>query len=137
VLFRSARLGIADHAIEAVTAREQDELQRREITYRGGRPPLELAGRTVVLVDDGLATGSTMRAAIAAVRAHGPAKVVVAVPTAAQATVEALRPEADAVVVAMMPEPFAAVGHSYADFSQTSDEEVRRLVSDTWPRAPG
>lgn len=123
------RLGIGSDTIAAVTAREEQELQRREVAYRGGRAALDVSGRTVVLVDDGLATGSTMRAAIASVRQKSPAAVVVAVPTAAQATVDQLRQEADAVVVAMTPEPFTAVGHSYLDFSQTSDEEVRRLLA--------
>ncbi|MDQ3574511.1 MAG: phosphoribosyltransferase [Actinomycetota bacterium] len=123
-----ARLDISDDVIAAVAAREASELQRRELAYRSGRPPLEVPGRTVILVDDGLATGSTMRAAIAAVREKGPAAVMVAVPTAAEATLAALRSEADAVVAAVTPEPFIAVGHSYLDFSQTTDEEVRRLL---------
>ncbi len=123
-----ARLGIPDEAIAAVAASEATELQRRELAYRSGRSPLEIPGRAVILVDDGLATGSTMRAAVAAVREKGPAAVMVAVPTAAEATLAALRSEADAVVAALTPEPFMAVGHSYVDFSQTTDEEVRRLL---------
>ena len=126
-----ARLDIPEAVFEAVAVSEAAELRRREQAYRDGRPPLELGDRTVILVDDGLATGSTMRAAIAAVRQKRPEAVVVAVPTAAAPTVDALRPEADAVVVALVPEPFTAVGHSYLDFSQTTDEEVRRLVLDS------
>ncbi len=122
------RLGITEEIVASVARREEEELRRREEAYRGGRPPLEVAGRTVVLVDDGLATGSTMRAAVAAVREKEPAAVVVAVPTAPASTLPALRSEADAVIAAMTPEPFAAVGHSYVDFSQTSDDEVRRLI---------
>ena len=122
------RLGITEDIVEAVAVREEQELRRREAAYRGGQPPLDVAGRTVILVDDGLATGSTMRAAVAAVRQKEPAEVVVAVPTAAAATLPVLRSTADHVVAAMTPEPFAAVGHSYVDFSQTSDDEVRRLV---------
>lgn len=122
------RLGIPDDVVSAVAAREDAELRRRERAYRDEEPPLALEGRTVVLVDDGLATGSTMRAAIAAARRRRPEAVVVAVPTAPRATVESLRAEADAVVAAMTPEPFHAVGHSYVDFDQTTDHEVRRLV---------
>ncbi len=123
-----ARLGIPEEVFEAVSVAEAAELRRREQAYRDGRAALEIGGRTVILVDDGLATGSTMRAAIAAVRLKLPKAVVVAVPTAAATTVDAVRPEADAVFVALVPEPFTAVGHSYLDFSQTTDEEVRRLV---------
>ena len=123
-----ARLDIPEEAIDAAAAREGRELQRREIAYRGDRPPAEITGRTAILVDDGLATGSTMRAAVAAVRTRRPASVVVAVPTAPNASVAMLGLEADAVVVASTPEPFTAVGHSYVDFSQTGDDEVRRLI---------
>ena len=123
------RLGIHDHTVAAVTAREEQEVRRRELAYRGERPPLDLTGRTVVLVDDGLATGSTMRAAVAAVRGQGARSVVVAVPAGALATVDRLRSEADDVVCAVTPEPFYAVGQCYTDFSQTSDDEVRRLVT--------
>ena len=124
-----SRLEIPDEVVAAVTHREEEELRRRELAYREGRPPLDVTGRPVILVDDGLATGSSMRAAIAAVRQKEPAEVVVAVPTAAESTVAALSAEADAVVSAITPEPFAAVGHSYVDFSQTGDDEVRRLVA--------
>ncbi len=123
------RLKIGDDVIAAVSAREEQELARREQAYRGDRPPLDLEGAAAVLVDDGLATGSTMRAAVAAVRGKGAASVVVAVPCGAPATVELLRGEADDVVCAATPEGFIAVGQCYADFSQTTDDEVRLLVA--------
>jgi predicted phosphoribosyltransferase len=116
-------------AIEAVTRAEQAELERRERAYRDGRPPLPLEGRTVILVDDGLATGSTMRAAVLAIRRLRPARVVVAVPVGARDTCEALRAIADEVVCALMPHPLSAVGLWYVDFSQTTDDEVRHLLS--------
>jgi len=122
-------LGISEHEIDAAAARELQELARRERLYRGDRPPPDIAGRTVILVDDGLATGATMRAAIAAVRQQQPARIVVAVPTASPDTCEALKAEADDVVCAMTPEPFLAVGHWYEDFTQTTDDEVRELLA--------
>ena len=122
-------LGISDHEIDAAAARELQELARRERLYRGDRPPPDIAGRTVILVDDGLATGATMRAAIASVRQQQPARIVVAVPTASPDTCEALKAEADDVVCAMTPEPFLAVGHWYEDFMQTTDDEVRELLA--------
>jgi putative phosphoribosyl transferase len=103
-------------------------LERRERAYRGERPPPELRGRTVLLVDDGIATGSTMRAAIAAVRLQQPARVVVAVPAAAPTTCQALAREVDQVVCAITPEPFYAVGLWYEDFSETTDAEIRDLL---------
>ncbi len=118
-------LEIPRSAIDAVAAAETAELDRREQAYRGGRPPLDVEGRTVILVDDGLATGSTMRAAVEAVRRRGPRKVVVAVPVAAASTCEALSGEVDDIVCGQTPEPFLAVGLWYEDFSQTTDEEVR------------
>jgi len=123
------RLGISDAAVDAVTRHEQRELERRERLYRGGRPLPDMRGRTVILVDDGLATGSTMLAAVRALRAQQPARIVVAVPTAAAETCVQLRSEADEVVCATTPEPFGAVGMWYDDFSQTSDEEVRELLA--------
>jgi predicted phosphoribosyltransferase len=123
------KLQISDDVIAAVTAREEQEVARREHAYRGDRPPLDVTGATAVLVDDGLATGSTMRAAVAAVRGKDAASVVVAVPCGARGTVKELRKEADDVVCAATPEPFIAVGQCYSDFSQTTDEEVRRLVA--------
>jgi predicted phosphoribosyltransferase len=122
-------LGISEHEIDAVVARELRELSRRDRLYRGDRPPSDVAGRTVILVDDGLATGATMRAAIAAVRQQQPARIVIAVPTASPDTCEALKAEADDVVCAMTPEPFLAVGHWYEDFTQTTDDEVRELLA--------
>jgi predicted phosphoribosyltransferase len=122
-------LGISEHEIDAAAARELQELARRQRLYRGDRPLPEIAGRTVILVDDGLATGATMRAAIAAVRQQQPARIVVAVPTASPDTCEALKAEADDVVCAMTPEPFLAVGHWYEDFMQTTDDEVRELLA--------
>lgn len=116
-------------AIEAVTRAERLELERREHAYRDSRPPVPIEGRTVLLVDDGLATGSTMRAAVLALRKLAPARVVVAVPVGARETCEALRSVADEVVCALMPEPFSAVGLWYVDFSQTTDDEVRQLLA--------
>jgi putative phosphoribosyl transferase len=118
----------AAEAIEAVTAREQKELLRREEIYRGARPFPELAGRTVVLVDDGLATGATMRAAARAVRDRQPAKLIIAVPVAAEPTCREMQSEADEVVCLLTPEPFFGVGQFYREFGQTSDEEVRALM---------
>jgi predicted phosphoribosyltransferase len=120
---------ISDEVIASVAAREQQELERRERLYRGNRPPVEIEGRTVLLVDDGLATGSTMRAAAIAARKLGPARIVVAVPVAAPQTCEAFRAEVDETVCALTPEPFRAVGEWYRDFSQTEDDEVRELLA--------
>jgi putative phosphoribosyl transferase len=119
---------IPDSAIEAVTQTELTELERRERAYRDGRPLTQLRDRTAILVDDGLATGSTMRAAVRAVRAHEPARVIVAVPVGAPETCEQFADVADKTICARTPEPFAAVGLWYRDFSQTSDEEVRDLL---------
>ncbi len=121
-------LRIPQQLIDAVTAREQQELERREREYRDGRPPLDVHGRTVILVDDGLATGSSMRVAAQALRAKQPARIVVAVPVAAPSTCEAFASEVDEVVCAVTPEPFWAVGQWYKDFGQTTDEEVRDLL---------
>lgn len=123
-------LNIPDTVIEAVAQRELRELERREQAYRGDRPPPELKSRTVILIDDGLATGASMRAAIVGVRAHSPAAIVVAVPTAALETCEALEPEVDQIICATTPEPFYGVSKWYADFSQTTDEEVRLLLEE-------
>ena len=123
------RLRIPEYVIEAVATREQQELARRERLYRGGRPPPEVRGRTVILVDDGLATGATMRAAIMALRKLQPARIVVAVPTASSETCEELKPEVDDIICAITPDPFLAVGHWYQDFSQTTDDEVRELLA--------
>lgn len=119
---------IHDDLIEAVAEREGEELARREKVYRGNRPPPKVDGRIVILIDDGVATGSTMRAAIAAVRAQKPARIVVAVPTIAPSTLVELKAVADEVVAVMTPACFYAVGQWYRDFSQTTDEEVCRLL---------
>ena len=116
-------------AVEAVTRQERSELERRERAYRGGRPLLPVEGRIVILVDDGLATGSTMRAAVLAVRRLHPARVVVAVPVGSWQACQELREIADDVICAFTPEPFTAVGLWYANFSQTTDDEVRELLS--------
>jgi predicted phosphoribosyltransferase len=121
-------LGIPPDIIDAVVAREQQELARRERAYRAGRPALDLRGRSVILVDDGLATGATMAAAVNGVRTLGAQKVIVAVPTAAPEVCEAFQAYVDTIVCAETPQPFFGVGMWYADFSQTSDEEVRRLL---------
>ncbi len=121
-------LRIHPSAIEAVAKREELELQRRERSYRGNRPPLDVEGRTVIVVDDGLATGSTMRAAVRALRAMRPRAIVVAVPVAAPYTCEEFRAEVDRMICLRTPEPFEAVGLWYRDFSQTTDEEVHALL---------
>lgn len=126
-----AELGIPESAIKAVVAAEKQELARRERAYRGNRPPLEVSGRTVILVDDGLATGSTMRAVVAGLRQRGPERIVVGVPIAAPSTCQEFASEVDDIVCAMTPEPFYAVGLWYADFTQTTDEEVRQLLEAT------
>ena len=122
------RYGMTQAAIEAVAEEEQQELERRDAVYREGRAPLPLEGRAVILIDDGLATGSTMRAAVQAVRQRNPARVVVAVPVGARETCDELSALADEVVCARMPEPFYSVGQWYLDFGQTTDEDVRRLL---------
>ena len=122
-------LGIPDYVIEAAVKWETDELKRREQLYRGDRPPPNVRGKTVILADDGLATGSTMLAAVRALREQGPARIVVAVPVASPDTCEMLKAYVDEVVCAATPEPFYAVGFWYQDFEQTTDEEVRELLS--------
>ena len=119
----------ADQLVESVTEKETVELERREQTYRDGRPAPELRDRVVILVDDGLATGATMRAAVAALRKRGVAKIVVAAPVGAPDTCRELEQEADETICAIAPEFFQAVGQYYEDFSQTSDEEVRELLA--------
>lgn len=123
-----ARLRVAPQIVDEIAAREERELERRERTYRGPRGPLPLAGRTVILVDDGLATGASMRAAAMALRRLSPARIVVAVPVGAAETCEELARLVDEMVCAETPEPFWAVGNWYEDFSQTSDEEVHLLL---------
>jgi predicted phosphoribosyltransferase len=122
-------LGISEHEIDAVVARELQELARRDRLYRGDRQPPDVGGRTVILVDDGLATGATMRAAVQALREQQPARIVAAVPTASPDTCQVLKTEADDVICAMTPEPFFAVSHWYGDFTQTTDDEVRELLA--------
>jgi putative phosphoribosyl transferase len=119
----------ANELIESVTTRELAELGRREQIYRDGRPAPDISGRTVILVDDGLATCATMRAAVAALRQLGAAKIVVAVPVGAADTCREIEQEVDETVCAMAPEWFQAVGQFYEDFSQTSDDEVRELLA--------
>ena len=121
-------LRIPEYVIDQVTANERQELARREHLYRGDRPAPDVSGKTVILVDDGLATGATMLAAIKALQQQQPAHIVVAVPTAPPETCEELRAEVDDVICAITPQPFHAVGLWYQDFSQTTDEEVRNLL---------
>jgi putative phosphoribosyl transferase len=125
-----AALGLGNQAIERVAERELAEVARREREYRGEQPPLELRGKVVILVDDGLATGASMRAAVLAARQLEPKHMVVAVPVAADQTCNEFRADVDEVVCAFTPEPFYAVGLWYEHFEQTSDEEVRRLLQD-------
>ncbi len=125
-LIRSARVSESD--LRRVIAAEERELERREIRYRGARDFPDVSGKTVILVDDGLATGSTMRAAVMALRLRKPAKIIVAVPVAASETCAAFHDIADGTVCATTPEPFHAVGLWYEDFSQTTDEEVHELL---------
>jgi len=124
-----AALGIDDETIESVASREQAELERRAEAYRGSAEPPDVRGRTAILVDDGLATGATMRAAVEAVRALGPERVVVAVPAAASETCAQLARHVDEIVCLLTPEPFVAVGLWYRDFSETSDDEVRAALA--------
>jgi predicted phosphoribosyltransferase len=119
---------ISETVIDRVAREEQGELERRERTYRSGRTPVELRDRVVLLIDDGLATGSTMKAAVEAVRARDPARIVVAVPVGSSETCREFADVADEIVCARAPEYFAAVGQWYRDFSQTTDQEVRELM---------
>jgi predicted phosphoribosyltransferase len=121
-------LPLSDEVIEEIADREELELVRRERAYRGDRAPLDVAGRIAVLVDDGIATGSSMRAAVQALRRLGPSALIVAVPVAPRETCEALARDVDAIVCARMPSPFRAVGNWYEDFGQCSDDEVRALL---------
>lgn len=121
-------LNIHDDVIDAVATQELLELERRERAYRDGRPAPEVQGRTVILVDDGIATGSTMKAAVEALRQLEAGRIVVAAPTAALSTVRELRPDVDELVAVMTPADFLGVGQWYEDFSQTTDDEVRELL---------
>lgn len=129
-------LGIPEKVIAEAVAQEKEELARRERLFRGGRPPLEVKGKTVILVDDGLATGATMRAAVAALKAMEPARLVVAVPTAPPSVAEEFERLVDEVVCLITPEPFYGVGFWYDDFSQTSNEEVVGLLRAAAARRP-
>lgn len=127
--------GITQEQIEHAAATQKAILEENERVLRNGRPAPNLRDKIVILVDDGLATGSSMRAAIAAVRAHQPQRIVVAVPVGAQATCDELRPNVDEMICASTPEPFWAVGQWYADFSPVSDQEVRELLGKAEPNA--
>lgn len=121
-------------AFDAVVTRETRELLRREQVYRGSRPPLQLKDQVVILIDDGLATGASMMAAIQAVRVHTPARIVVAVPVGPIETAEALRSEVDELVCPLIPDWLMSIGYWYMDFSQTSDREVIELLQRAWLR---
>jgi predicted phosphoribosyltransferase len=122
-------LGIPERAVAMVEERELEELRRRERIYRGERPPSDISGKTVVIVDDGIATGSTMMAAIHAVRSRGAGRIIVASPVAPPSVIRTLLRRADEVRTVLAPEDFGGVGQWYSDFSQTGDDEVRRLLS--------
>lgn len=130
------RLNVPREAVDEVASRELRELERRERVYRDANLPAPVRGRTVVLVDDGLATGASMRAAAAALRTQKPSRIVVAVPVAAASSCEEFRDQVDEVVCGETPEPFMAVGQWYEDFSQTSDDEVRRLLEESRRERP-
>ena len=123
------RLAITREQFEAITARERQELERREAAYRGSRPLVDVRGKTVILIDDGIATGASMFAAVRAVRAADPQSIVVAVPVGPPSACRELAREADDVVCAKMPTAFEAVGQAYADFHQVTDDEVRELLA--------
>jgi putative phosphoribosyl transferase len=123
------QLRVAAHELERVTLEEQRELERRERSYRGDLPAIDVRNRTVILVDDGIATGSSVRAAVAALRQRGPRRILIAAPVAPPETARQLRTIADEVICAAEPDPFLAVGRFYENFDQTSDEEVRELLA--------
>ncbi|MFW6082525.1 MAG: phosphoribosyltransferase [Chloroflexota bacterium] len=123
-------MNISDDAFERVADEERTKLEERERTYRGARPGIKLQGKTVLLVDDGLATGATMRAAVRALREHQPDEVVVAVPTAPASTCAEFEDIADEIICLTTPRPFFGVGGAYRDFSQTTNEEVQRLLKE-------
>lgn len=130
-------LGVPSEIIDAVSTEEEYELERRELAYRGDRPPLNVEGKTVIVVDDGVATGSTVLAAVAALRKLNAARVVVATPTIAMSTYYQIGDSADEVIAVMTPEEFYGVGQWYEDFSQTTDAEVGQLVREFAPNAVG
>jgi putative phosphoribosyl transferase len=129
-------LDIDASTIGSILERELQELKRREEIYRGSRPAPEIKDRTVIVVDDGLATGASMRAAVTGLRAQSPAQIVVAIPTAAPQAIELLKPKVDEIVSVISPDPFEGVGKWYDDFSQTTDEEVRSLLADIHRKLP-
>jgi putative phosphoribosyl transferase len=132
-------LGLGEQTIERVTVVERQEIERREGLYRGTRPPLDPRGRTVLLVDDGLATGSTMLAAIQALRARGPRRIIAAIPVAARESLQRVRAAADEVVCLQTPSPFVAIGAWYERFPQLDNDDVRRLLARSYAargRAP-
>jgi predicted phosphoribosyltransferase len=126
-------INIPKTAIDQVIKTENEELKRREITYRGNRPFPELRNKTIILVDDGIATGATMRAAVQAIRKHKPASIIIAVPVSAISTCDEMKQIADQVICPLKPEIFYSVGQWYQDFSQTSDEEVYELLNKGHP----
>jgi predicted phosphoribosyltransferase len=132
-----AELGLDETDIEGIRQREHAELLRRERAYRGSRPPLELKGKTVILVDDGIATGATMHAAVMATRKLGPKSVIVAVPTSAVESVARLEGVADRVIALAMPEPYFGVGAWYAEFPQLADADVLRCLEASSPTREG
>ncbi|MCM2318014.1 MAG: phosphoribosyltransferase [Pseudomonas sp.] len=125
---------VSESSLEAVTARERRELERRDRLYRGERPQPQLRDRQVLLVDDGLATGSTMRAAVQAVRQQGPARIVLVAPVASTEAIASLRPLVDEVVCPLVPDWLSSIGEWYRHFGQTSDEEVQELLREAWSR---
>lgn len=129
-------LRIPDEVIDAVSAEELAELQRREKVYRAGLPPLDVEGKTIIVVDDGIATGSTMLAAVSALRQLNAARIIIAAPVVAASTYREMQRAADEVTAVIIPERFHAVGQWYKDFSQTSDEEVRDLLAQAASRQP-
>ena len=129
-------LRIPDEVIDAVSAEELAELQRREKVYRAGLPPLDVEGKTIIVVDDGIATGSTMLAAVSALRQLNAARIIIAAPVVAASTYREMQRAADEVTAVIMPERFSSVGQWYEDFSQTSDEEVRELLAQAVRRQP-
>lgn len=128
-----AALGLSERSLAPVLEREKAELERREHAYRAGRPPLDLRGKTVILVDDGIATGATMRAAVEAARAHEPKEIIVAAPNGSRQAVELLRETADRVAVLSTPEPYMGVGAWYGHFPQLRDEEVLAILERARP----
>lgn len=129
-------VGLSEEEIERIAARENQELARREQVFRAGRPPLDAEGKTVVLLDDGIATGASIRVAIAALRQRRPAEIVIAAPVVPRATSERLRREADDVIAVHTPKSFYAIGEFYDDFSQVTDEEVIELLRQAASKAP-